>query len=234
MSAMVATIDRPLDLEYAEFEYRPVPVLVPIAGLFVFLSGLAFVWAELLFVPVIGAVLAMMAWWKIRAAAGAYTGGLTAIALLVLLLSLTGSAAAFHVYNYATELPEGFQRVSFATEISDKGFIVENGVSGLHPDVAQLNGKSVFLKGFMYPTRQTEGLKSFVLCKDSGDCCFGGQPKATDMIYVEMVGDQRVNFRTGLIAVAGTFLTQPTVDETGLQPVYRIDCERFGGAKSAY
>ncbi|MDP1796312.1 MAG: DUF3299 domain-containing protein, partial [Planctomycetaceae bacterium] len=184
--------------------------------------------------PLMGAILAFIALRKIRRSNGDYSGGKLALICCVVLMATTVSAAGFHAYNFATELPEGYQRVSFPMEISAKGFMTVEGLSKVHPDVEKFAGQPIFTKGFMYPTKQTTGLTSFLLCKDSGDCCFGGQPKQTDMIFVQMAEGQTADFRAGLVAVAGEFQARPTVDETGLNPVYRIDAKIFGPAKTGY
>ncbi len=234
MSATMTMVDFREPQVTNEFNYRPVPPLVPISAAFVLLSPLAFVWDTLVILPLVGAILAFMALRKIRRSHGDYSGGKLATFCSIVLLTTTVSAAGFHAYNFATELPEGFQRVSFPMDISAKGFVNVEGEVKVHPDVEKLAGQPVFLKGFMYPTKQTEGLTSFLLCKDSGDCCFGGQPKQTDMIFVQMPEGQTANFRAGLVAVAGEFQARPTIDETGLNPVYRLDAKVFGPAKTGY
>lgn len=222
----------PLD-EGREFTYRPIPLLVPISLGFVFLSIMAALTAELLVIPLVGATLAIIARRQIRQSEGQLSGDWLALASLVLQIAIGVVFAAMHSYSYATELPPGFERVNFTMQISKKGFTNEGGRLGIHPDVQKLVDQKVMIKGYMYPQKTSDGLTTFVLCKDSGDCCFGGQPKPTDMILVNMKGDA-AQFRTGLVAVAGVFRASPTVDESGLQPVYQLDCEHFGAAKTWY
>lgn len=217
-----------------EFEYRPVPPLVPVSAAFVLLSVMAFAWDVFVAVPLIGTVLAFIAWRQVATSQGTYSGGAVAKATLILLPVMTLSAVGVHAYSFATEIPPGYRRISFAADISDKGFLMDQGRAAVHPDVDALTKEPVFLKGYMYPTKQSENLKGFVLCKDSGDCCFGGQPKVTDMMYVEMQDGQQVNFRSGLVAVAGELKISPTVDQTGLNAVYKLECDFFSGAKTSY
>ncbi len=234
MSATMTMVDYDQPEVTNEFNYRPVPPLVPVSAAFLFLSPLAFVWDTMTLIPLLGGLLALVAMRQIRRARGDYSGGKLAAVCAILLFTTSVSAAAFHAYNFAAELPEGYQRVSFPNDISDKGFITEDGETKVHPDVEQLTGKPIFLKGFMYPTKQTEGLTSFLLCKDGEQCCFGGQPKQSDMIYVKMAEGQTVDYRKGLVAVAGEFQAQPTLDETGLNPVYKVDAKIFAPAKTGY
>ena len=223
-----------VDTPAAEFDYHPWPPLVSVSGAFVLLSLSAFIYDVMLVVPAIGILLAFVAMWQIKSSRGVYSGLRIAATSAVLMVLLAGSAAAFHAYNFATELPPGFQRVSFTNDISAKGLVIRDDAIGIDPDVKKLDGSSIFLKGFMYPTQQVEGLTSFVLCKDNGQCCFGGQPKTTDMILVEMKDEKHTNYRAGLVAVGGDFRIHPTVDSTGLKPVYKLECRYISAAKTAY
>ena len=220
--------------EGQEFQYRPIPLLVPISLGFVFLSLVAALMAELLVIPVIGAALGFVAWRQIRTSRGGLSGGGLAMLSFGSQVVLAVSFAVMHVYSFATEVPPGFERVNFSADISKKGFSNVAGRLGIHPDVQKLVDQKVMIKGYMYPTKSMEGLKSFVLCRDNGVCCFGGQPNTADMILIHMKGDGTARFQTGLVAVAGVFRAEPTVDETGLQPVYQLECEFFGRAKTWY
>lgn len=222
------------EAELNEFSYRPVPALVPVSGAFVLLSIAAFIWDVLVLVPVVSLGLSLMAWRQIRRNPHEWSGATAATVFAALSLIAVIGSVSLHAYNYTTELPTGYERVSFARDISERGFIVKDGQTSVPPEVQELSGKPVFVKGFMYPEQQTVGLTRFVLCKDSGDCCFGGQPKPTDMIVIEMAPGKTVNFRAGLVAVAGLFEARPTVDASGINPVYRVTADRFGGAMTSY
>jgi hypothetical protein len=54
------------------------------------------------------------------------------------------------------------------------------------------------------------------------------------MIVIEMDKNLRVDYTTGLVAVAGTFRTQADVGAAGLNPVYQLDCTYFNVAKTSY
>lgn len=216
------------------FEYRPIPFLVPLSWAFVVLSVGAFMWEPLTLIPLVGAILAVIAWRKIRRQASEYSGQMGAAAAFVAAMSLFASSFGMHAYAYTVEVPEGFRRVSFAREISSRPLAIVDGQPQIDPEVQKLDDQPVFLKGYMYPTRQTHHLQQFLLCKDSGDCCFGGQPKPTDMILVEMPIDRLVNFRSGLVSVAGRFHTSPSTSDNEQKPVYWMEGEIFSGAKTSY
>ncbi|MBS0201368.1 MAG: hypothetical protein JSS49_00605 [Planctomycetes bacterium] len=222
------------NFEGQEFVYRPIPILVPISMGFVFLSFTAAMMPELLFIPVLGASIGFLALRQIRQSNGNLSGSWMALASSGSQILLAVAFALMHVYSFATEVPPGFSRVSFTADISNKGFTNQGGMMGIHPDVEKLVNQKIMVKGYMYPTESMDGITSFVLCRDSGACCFGGQPKITDMIQVRMTTGRGVRFRTGLVACAGVFRAEPTVDTTGLKPVYVMECDHFGTAKTAY
>lgn len=223
-------------MEEQEFVYRPIPALVPVSMAFVFISLIAAMWDVLLVIPLVGVLVAAFAWRQVRRSQGTLSGGWLAATSLMLQLAMLTGFGALHVYCYATEVPEGFERIRFKTDISKKGFTTVDGQVGIHPDVQKLTDKKVMIKGYMYPTKQMTNIKSFVLCVDNGDCCFGGQPKPSDMILVKMQDDKTVNFYDNkvMVAVSGVFRVQPEVDETGLQPVYQLEGEFFGKAKTLH
>ncbi|HEY0983771.1 DUF3299 domain-containing protein [Schlesneria sp.] len=217
------------------FQYQPMPPLVPISMAFVCLSLLAGLSDLLLIIPMVGIVLSFIGYYQISRSRGELSGGVLALSSLVLMLLIFIAFASLHLHSYATEVPVGYSRVNFNQDISQKGFPTENGQPGIHPDVAKLADQPIYLKGYMFPFRETKGLKSFVLCKDSGDCCFGGQPKPTDMILINMMDGQTVDYHEKqLVGVAGTLKIEPTYDESGLNPVYQLDCQHFAPAKTWY
>ena len=71
-----------------------------------------------------------------------------------------------------------------------------------------------------------EGIKTFLLVRDKGDCCFGGNPKLTDRIQVTLADPERLQFDPYLHKVAGTFRlvkdAGQAVDATG-EVYYHLD-----------
>lgn len=104
-------------------------------------------------------------------------------------------------YQAMNEVPEGSLPITYEV-LQPKG-------GELMPASAQvLDGKKVYIKGYMYPGEQTTGIKEFVLCRDNGTCCFGGQPKLTDMIQVKLKESLILDYHTGLRYIAGNFKVQ--------------------------
>jgi len=148
-----------------------------------------------------------------------YTGARLALTGIVggLLLLVTGSAAA--AFTYKTEVPEGYARVGFWELQPDP----EEPELPISPKALELSGKSVFIKGYMHPGVSSMGkVNHFILVPDMGTCCFGGQPKPTDMIEVYVPeGKPRVAYAPRRIKLAGTFMLadRPT-QSLGLKGVW--------------
>ena len=224
----------PQDLRSNEFDYRPMPVLVPISLALAVVSSSALLGIVGVFIAILAAILSISALVVIARADGMYSGRIMAIIALVLSGLFGSLGIASQIYAFKTEVPEGYRRVSFARDISAKGFPIQEGQPTLHPDVAALIDKKIFLKGYMYPQAQKKGLHQFLLLKDTGECCFGGQPKPTDMILVKMQNENGANYRTGRVAVAGTLrLTKDRTPE-GLQPIYALEAIRCERSRSAF
>lgn len=219
-----------------EFDYRPVPPLAAVTAVLGVISLLALITEFALPFAVLGIVLGILAKRQISRSDGAFSGiWLVRGGLVLCALCLCGGSA-FHAYVYATEVPEGYTRVSFVTDISKKGFSEVNGRQDFHPDVKPLDGQKLFLKGYMYPDGRAEGLRQFILCKDSGECCFGGKPALTDMIFINIPdGVPPATFYDGLVAVAGNFQLAPDLRRAGeLKPAYKIDASLVEAARKLY
>jgi hypothetical protein len=103
-------------------------------------------------------------------------------------------------WGYVSELPEGYTRIGY-----DQLKPTAAAPHAPPPEAAALDGERVFIKGYMFPTAHTEGVRKFVLCRDNGDCCFGGQPPKSDMVFVELVEPLDTEFTSRVRKVAGTF-----------------------------
>ena len=220
----VAAVD-PAD----EFAYRPVPPLAPIS-LFLGLCALSgFVGIPCLAVGIVGMLLGLIALWQIRRSMGALGG--TGIASLGVILSavMFFAGSGYHAYVYATELPEGYERVSFLKISTNLPTFSSEGKIEIAPEVAALEGKPIYIKGYMYPTRVRTGISEFVMVKDTGQCCFGGQPKLSDMIIVKFQDGITVNHREQqLVGVGGIFRINARLVQSGeLSALYEIEGTHF-------
>jgi hypothetical protein len=173
-------------------------------------------------VPIIAILLAVRALWVIYQNPEEFTGKRLAIAGLVMASVFLVVGLGMAGVVYATEVPEGYTRISYQELQPD-----ENSPGQIMPpSAADLDGKRVFIKGYVYPGSQTQGIKQFVLCRDNGDCCFGGNPKLSDRILVNLVDPLRLTYSRRVQRLAGTFRVQPTQGTDGLGGViYQLEAD---------
>jgi len=180
----------------------------------------------LLLLPLLGMVFAIIGLRNLRRFTGELTGRPIAIAGLLLSGLTLAVAPALHVYTYVTEVPEGYQRVFFSQL---KSPYVD---ADIPPESAmELNGKQVFLKGYIHPTSiASSSARRFVLVPDLGTCCFGGQPKLTHMIEVTLNGDAFARYGMRQVKLAGTLLVdnqlKPMADLQGVYYQLKADVYR--------
>jgi len=192
-----------------EGRYRAVAGTAIAAAIVAALSPLAFFDWWLVVVPVIGIVLAILGLRAIRQRPDEFVGTPLAWgALLVSAACLGGGLVSLSV-TYARELPEGFVRL-------DYGMLqpLPGDPPDAIPDTARaMDGKDVLLKGYMYPGKQQRDIVQFLLVRDQGDCCFGGNPKITDRVLVQLNDPSRpkgIHFSQRLTKIAGRFRIHPT------------------------
>jgi hypothetical protein len=188
------------------------------------LGPLAFVDWWLAVVPILGMVLGSVALRDIARRPEALTGRPLAIAaILVSAAALVGGLSRLAMV-YAAELPEGFARLSYA-ELQP----LPGDPADAVPDTARAaDGRDVLLKGFMYPGKQTHGIRQFLLVRDQGDCCFGGNPKITDRVLVQLAETVGIDFTPRLVKIAGRFHVRPAgAPEIGGGVVYHLEDARL-------
>jgi hypothetical protein len=90
-----------------------------------------------------------------------------------------------------------------------------------------LNGKRVFIKGYIRPGSQQENIENFLLVRDNGACCYGNSlPAAWDMIEVKMQDSLKVDYHTGLFKMAGTFrVAEPNAANQLPQVAYSLEAD---------
>ena len=211
-SQVLASTDRPLarhaDRDYAEtYKVLSTSAVVScalgalsLATLMSYEYGLA-----LGAIPLVAIVVGLRALWVIRGNPSELTGRRFAQVGVVLatLFLLAGWGLAGYVY--ATEVPEGYERLTYG-ELQPDENVPDQLVP---PDIMKWDGKRVFIKGYAYPGVQQQDIKKFVLCRDNGDCCFGGSPKLTDKILIELADPLRMTYSRRAQRLAGTFRVRP-------------------------
>ncbi len=169
------------------------------------LSATAILSWALVGVPLIGAALALYAIVNIRRHGEELTGAGLARLGLVLSLMFLVAGPAWLTYVEITEVPDGYDPVSY-TELQPDPTQAGQMVP---PSALDLEGKKIFIKGYVYPGREKDGIRQFLLVRDQGSCCFGGNPKITDRIEVTLVDPLRLKFQSRLHKVGGVFHVAP-------------------------
>jgi hypothetical protein len=211
------------DLPPIDDGYRAFGGVTIAAAALALLSPLAFVDWWLLSVPVLAAVLGLVGWRDIIARPDVLTGKLLAIGSMTVGMLLFGGGLWYQATVYARELPPGFDRLNYA--VLQPG---EGEPANMIPESAvKMNGRDVLLKGYMYPGKQQRGIRQFLLVRDQGDCCFGGNPKITDRVLVQMADKQTIEYSPRLRKIAGRFSIRPAgaVDVDGAG-VYHLEDAR--------
>ena len=167
--------------------------------------GAFFAWA-LLALPVIGFVTGVYALRAVRTRGDELTGlGLAKFGIVSSLLFFV-AGASWLSYEYATEVPPNHARISYEDLQPDPDRPSEL----IPPSALALDGQRIFIKGYVYPSKKMDNIRQFILCRDKGDCCFGGNPKLTDRIQVTMMRGLRMEYSTKLFKLAGVFHVSPS------------------------
>ena len=221
-------LDRENFVDTGVEDYDPAPRLSSLvqfsSGLFgiriVISTGAVDVW--LIPIPLVAAFLGFVAVRKIRAQPHEYTGMPLAIIGSVLAMLFAGVGLVRNYTAYANELPSpDFVRVSIVNYNRSRTIRQIR----FHRRPLRLDGKKVLIKGYVYPGMQKNGIREFLLVRDQGTCCFGGDPKLTDRVQVSLSDVKGCDYAGGLFKVAGVFhITPPTqaVDAKGVV-FYHLD-----------
>jgi hypothetical protein len=204
MSVDVGRVESPDDEQFLEYRaLSTVAVASLVAGVLSLAAPLS--WLCLGF-PIAGLILGTLAWRQISARPDELAGLSLAKAGLGLSALFFVVGPGWLLFQQATEVPPGYDRISYEQ--------LQPGPSApgvpIPPEAYALEGKKIFIKGYVYPGRESEGIKTFLLVRDQGDCCFGGNPKITDRIQVTLVDPLRLKFRSRIHHLAGVFHVKPT------------------------
>lgn len=205
-------------------QYRSVSLSAVATLIFAVISIPALLLPGLLVLPFIGAMMGAFSFLKIRRRQDEFVGFAWAKYGLLACVVIFVAGASRASYEYATEVPEGYDRISFRDLKPDENYPQ----LPIPPSAMELDGQRVFVKGYVHPgvDRRT-GIRQFILVPDMKTCCFGGQPKLTDMIEVTIVTDARIDYSYSQRKLGGTLYVSPYKKRVeGLDGVYyRLDAD---------
>lgn len=201
-----------------EFQYRTISKAA-VASLALAILGVgAFMYPAFVLLPVLAVGFGFIALMEIRKYPEEVTGKLAAQIGLGCGLLVAAGSIAMHTYVHMTEVPDGYVRASF---------------NDLKPNLRtplpfsekakELDGKKVFLKGYVRPSDKRTNLKDFILVGDFGDCCFGGNPKITEVVAVNITSDDLIDHSYFIRKIGGTFRLDSSsrrIDEDGIPKVF--------------
>jgi len=208
-----------------DYGYRSVSRAAVLSVVFAILGFSSWFAPLLTMLSIAGLVFALIALRNLKLFPNELSGKPVAIAGTLLSLAMVIISPIRHTYIYYTELPDGYERISFSALKSPVG------APDVPPETAmQLDGKKVFLKGYIHPTSlASNASKSFILVPDWATCCFGQQPPLTHMIEVRLSGDKFANKSYRRHSLAGTLQVRPYIKPIdGLQGVfYELEADHF-------
>lgn len=160
----------------------------------------------LLLLPIGGVISGFLAIRNVRRYPEELTGARAGLIGVVASSVLFVAGLISNVVDYYTEVPDGFERVSFY-QLQPDTTKPQQLVSDL---AVELNGKKVFIKGYPHSGVSGSGpVKNFLLVPDMKQCCFGGQPKLMDMIEVNLLGDKTISWSPRKFELAGVLKVDP-------------------------
>ncbi len=161
----------------------------------------AFINWWLVVIPVAGVLLGVFAWRQIGQRRDELTGRPMALAGIALsaACAIGGQASLWH--EYLTEVPEGHVRLTYDDLQPDERVLGQV----VPPTIHEQDGKRIFIKGYVLAGTRREGITTFILVRDQGDCCFGGNPKLTDRILVQLKRGRAFSYTDRRQKIIGEF-----------------------------
>jgi hypothetical protein len=187
------------------------------------LSPLAFLGWWLAAIPAVGLAVAILALVDIARRPTELTGWPAAVGAAALSTLILAGSLAYHATVYAAELPAGFARLDYTMLQPEPG----DPPDAIPATARAMDGRDVLLKGYMYPGKERRGIALFLLVRDQGDCCFGGNPKISDRVLVRMADPRGIDFSQRLVKIAGRFRIQPAgAPDSGGGVLYQMEDAR--------
>jgi len=185
----------------SESQYRAVNLWAVASLVLGSLSATAMLNRLFIFVPLAGGIVGWKALRQLRRFGELQTGVMlarTGIATSVF-FGLSGTIFLQFVMN---DVPHGYTEITFDDLQPNPGEFVSRYAVDLQPTMRE--EKKVFIRGYIYPGRQTQQIKEFMLVPTLGHCAFCfSQLRPTDFVRVRLVSDYTVDYKSTEIGVGG-------------------------------
>lgn len=83
----------------------------------------------------------------------------------------------------------------------------------LTPEITELDGAPVRIRGYMLPHYVSSGIKRFVLVRDNQECCFGPGAALYDCMLVDLADGRSTDYRVHPITIEGRLEIRPEGDD---------------------
>lgn len=92
--------------------------------------------------------------------------------------------------------------------------------------IRALHATRVELRGFLYPTKEVRNLRSFILMKDRGTCCFGQKAQWTHFVEVTIPPEKEaIHYTTEPVTLTGTLRVEPRFLDGAPDGLYFMSAE---------
>ena len=183
---LISESDEPLDPRQVEFlkQYRVVS-RIALCALATSIIGLLSVldFSTFWLIAAVALIISWLAIYQVNTSDGSVIGKLPArVALVFSLVGLIGGYA-WEEYSFYLRVPDNHIPLKWS-HLEPEDFGSRGGI----PKRAGIaDGKDVYIEGYVHPGVSGMGnIAQFVLVGDFDTCCYGGQPKAWDMIEVQL------------------------------------------------
>ncbi|MGD9127026.1 MAG: DUF4190 domain-containing protein [Planctomycetia bacterium] len=184
--------------EGADESFREICPLAIASLIFGLLSILTMFSWVMVFIPIIGLACGAFALHQIRNSVGEMTGRNFAIAGLCCSIGLWIVGSGLFVFVITNEVPMGYVGLDW------REMQPEEGTQGIPQRIRELDGKRVYIKGYMYPGRQSVNIQQFILVPSRQHCKFCARAlNSTEMVKVKMSGDLLTNYSLKSTGVGG-------------------------------
>ncbi|MEN0110332.1 MAG: hypothetical protein AAF805_06375 [Planctomycetota bacterium] len=220
-----------------EIDYRSVPTLAVLGLVLGLCSGVVLFTAgssleatlALCPLPVVALAVSVAAWRKIKAGPDQFTGAPLAQVGAVAAAFFLVLGVGYGSYVYATEVPEGYDRISFVAMKPTEQDRVDGRAVPEAIAACIREETPVFLKGYIRPdsTPFTQNISRFLLVRDSQECCFGDLSKVNyfDQVQVTLAPGKTTDFHRGVFRLAGKLKYGPGDPQLGTPLTYYLDAD---------
>ena len=194
-------------------EFRSLSRAAIVSVVFAVLGSTAFLHAAMTALLLLGIAAGVIGYVNTRLHPDEITGRKLALGGLLACLLLFSAATSMHLYVYVNEVPKDYQRVIWAELQPEK----KRQASPVPASALELDGAKIFMKGYILQPkggRKTD-LKSFILVRDIGSCCFGGTPKPTHIVKVELPEGKTTDWNMRLRRLTGVFHVDSELQPAG-------------------